>query len=150
MLPSQSFSEHAEVLQHLSPLQGPGGYVHDRARTAAAPGKGKGSTIRTAKGRHHKEKGKPHQALPWPDDCEIFVDGKQLCKRWQIGRCTAKVKPGKRCMVGYHMCWKKACHKLHRAMNAHTDFSSTQSTTVSLWMPRHLKFAVAQLACQTH
>ena len=48
-----------------------------------------------------------------PDNCEIFVDGKQLCKRWQIGRCTAKVKPGKRCMVGYHMCWKKGCHKNH-------------------------------------
>ena len=25
-----------------------------------------------------------------PDDCEIFVDNKQLCKKWQIGKCTAK------------------------------------------------------------
>ncbi|CAL1152867.1 unnamed protein product, partial [Cladocopium goreaui] len=30
------FSEHAEVLQHLSPLQGHGGYAHDRAQTSPA------------------------------------------------------------------------------------------------------------------
>ena len=107
------FSEHAEVLQHLSPLQGPGGYVHDRAQTAAAPGKGKGSHHSDSKGKASKGKGKTTPGIAVPDDCEIFVDGKQLCKRWQIGRCTAKVKPGKRCMVGYHMCWKKACRKLH-------------------------------------
>lgn len=83
------FSEHAEVLQHLGPLQG----------------HGKGKALKG------KEKATPGIAVP--DDCEIFVDGKQLCKQWQVGRCTAKVKPGKRCMVGYHMCWKKACHKLH-------------------------------------
>jgi hypothetical protein len=107
------FAEHPEVLQHLMPLQSQGGYRSDMSNSAAPSAKGKGANQTGGKGKTAKGKGKASTDITVPDDCEIFVDGKQLCKRWQIGRCTAKVKPGKRCMVGYHMCWKKACHKLH-------------------------------------
>ena len=105
------FAEHPEVLQHLNPLQNLGGYKNDQHQPSSSIGKGKGFQPSDGKGKSAKGKGKPGIAVP--DDCEIYVDGKQLCKRWQIGKCTAKVKPGKRCMVGYHMCWKKNCHKLH-------------------------------------
>ena len=107
------FADHPEVLQHLTPLQSHGMSKPEHTHSFSAAGKGKGSYNAEGKGKSSKGKGKTAPGIAVPDDCEIFVDGKQLCKRWQIGRCTAKVKPGKRCMVGYHMCWKKACHKLH-------------------------------------
>ena len=112
MSPSKKIAEHPEVLQHLSPLQSVGAHKQDTSSTFSG-GKGKGGNHGDGKGEPSKGKGKANTGIAVPDDCEIFVDGKQLCKRWQVGRCTAKIKPGKRCMVGYHMCWKKSCHKLH-------------------------------------
>ena len=109
----EKFSEHPEVLQHLTPLQSVGTQKNDNPNAPSSKGKGKGSNHFDSKGKSSNGKGKPNTGIAVPDDCEIFVDGKQLCKRWQVGRCTAKIKPGKRCMVGYHMCWKKSCHKLH-------------------------------------
>ena len=106
------FAEHPEVLQHLTPLQSVGAHKQDTSSTFSG-GKGKGKNHGDGKGKSSKGKGKSNTGIAVPEDCEIFVDGKQLCKRWQVGRCTAKIKPGKRCMVGYHICWKKSCHKLH-------------------------------------
>ena len=107
----KKFAEHPEVLQHLTPLQG-SVQRQDHGSTSFSSGKGKGGNAFDGKGKS-KSKGKPGPGIAVPDDCEIYFEGKQLCKRWQVGKCTAKVKPGKRCMVGYHYCWKKACHKLH-------------------------------------
>lgn len=105
------FCEHPEVLQHLSPLQSLGFRTEAPSSSYQSP-KGKGAAPTDGKGKQGKGKSKA-PGIQVPDNCEIFVDGKQLCKRWQIGRCTAKIKPGKRCMVGYHLCWKKGCHKPH-------------------------------------
>ena len=103
----------------------------------------------------HCEGTSPGPGIQVPDNCEIFVDGKQLCKRWQIGRCTAKIKPGKRCMVGYHMCWL-------RAMSAHSDSLQPQFKRISpLRIFRRkmvspfsllllLKYAAGQRAPQSH
>ena len=106
----EALCEHPEVLQHILPLQQTftvksqnihGNPVPDRNPHAPQPGKGKGEG---------KAKGPGIQV---PEDCEIYVDNKQLCKKWQVGRCTAKIKAGKRCMTGWHLCWKKNCHKAH-------------------------------------
>ena len=107
------FCEHPEVLQHLSPLQSTGARAEPATSSYQAP-KGKGGGFGDGKGKQGKGKSKsPGPGIQVPDNCEIFVNGKQLCKRWQVGRCTAKIKPGKRCMVGYHLCWRKGCHKAH-------------------------------------
>lgn len=142
------FAEHPEVLQHLTPLQG-GANRHEPGPSAYTAGKGKGNNAFENKGKS-KGKGKSGPGIAVPDDCEIFFEGKQLCKRWQVGRCTAKIKPGKRCMVGYHICWKKACHKLHPGNECPTDLQVRQPTMVSHSMPQPLNFVVAQRVCQTH
>ena len=108
------FCDHPEILQHLSPLQMAGTYRTEPLSGSHLTPKGKGTFQPDGKGKHGKGKNKSvGPGIQVPDNCEIFVDGKQLCKRWQVGRCTAKIKPGKRCMVGYHMCWRKGCHKNH-------------------------------------
>lgn len=62
-----------------------------------------------------RDKGKGKGKIAVPENCTIFLrDGKQLCKKFQVGACRAKgVKPGKRCSYGYHMRWQKGCHKTH-------------------------------------
>ena len=85
----EKFSEHPEVLQHLTPLQSIGAHKQDTSTTFSG-GKGKGGNQSDGKGKSSKGKGKANTGIAVPDDCEIFVDGKQLCKRWQVGRCTAK------------------------------------------------------------
>ena len=111
----EKFCEHPEVLQHLMPLQqsssARGSGHHDDPFLSHQDVKHGGGKGNKGKG---KVKGKTKgPGIPVPDDCEIFVDNKQLCKKWQVGRCSAKVKAGKRCMIGWHLCWKKNCHKAH-------------------------------------
>ncbi|CAL1131971.1 unnamed protein product [Cladocopium goreaui] len=80
----EKFSEHPEVLQHLTPLQSVISQKHDATNTSSATGKGKASNPLDGKGKSSKGKGKTNTGIEVPDDCEIFVDGKQLCKRWQV------------------------------------------------------------------
>ena len=68
----------------------------------------KDQTDKTVKG---KSVGKGHK-ITVPDDCEIkFNGGKPICMKFNLGICRANIKPGKRCMFGYHVCWRKGCHK---------------------------------------
>lgn len=49
-----------------------------------------------------------------PDGCTIrFGDNKNkpICMKFNVGACKANIKPGKRCMHGYHVCWKAGCHR---------------------------------------
>ena len=48
-----------------------------------------------------------------PENCELHVGDKTLRKRFNVGRCKAKIRPGKRCVIGWRLCWKKDCHKAH-------------------------------------
>ena len=93
--------EHPEVLQHLAPLQNPTSSRPEQPLSSFQAPRGKGSYQTDEKGKQGKGKCRtPGPGIQVPDNCEIFVDGKQLCKRWQIGRCTAKVKPEKRKKYG--------------------------------------------------
>ena len=62
------------------------------------------------KGPKGKGKGKK---ITIPDDCTIkFGDtNKPICMKYNVGACKAKIKAGKRCMYGYHVCWRKGCQK---------------------------------------
>ena len=45
--------------------------------------------------------------------CSIkFGDnGKPICMKFNVGACRANIKAGKRCVHGYHVCWKDKCNK---------------------------------------
>ena len=62
-------------------------------------GKGKGK---------QQGKGKAGGKIQVPEGCSIkFGDNdKPICMKYSIGTCKANIKPGKRCMFGYHVCWK--------------------------------------------
>ena len=67
-------------------------------------GKGKGK---------QQGKGKTGGKIQVPDDCSIKFgsNDKPICMKYNIGTCKANIKPGKRCMFGYHVCWKKGCDR---------------------------------------
>ena len=75
-----------------------------------------------------KGKGKGKQsggdgATSLPPDCALkFGDNKPICGLYNRGKCWAKVKPGKRCQKGYHVCWRVNCNR-HRPAHecTHTD-----------------------------
>ena len=98
-----TFVDHPEVLAYLAPLPAP-----SASRPAADPpwnpkGKGKGKGKNPGKG-----------PIQIPDGCSIFTeDKKPICKLFNVGACHAKIKPGKRCQRGFHICWKTACRKHH-------------------------------------
>ena len=60
-----------------------------------------------------KGKGKGKNKIQVPNDCTIKMpdSNKPICMKYNVGACKAKIKAGKRCMYGYHVCWRKGCHK---------------------------------------
>lgn len=90
------YCDHTEILQRLMPLQAHG-HPHSDSQPDAANAKGQFG----GKGGKGKDKGKGKgPGITAPDDCEIFVGNKHFRKKWQVGRCSAKIKAGKRCMIG--------------------------------------------------
>ena len=68
-------------------------------------GKGKGK-----KGGKDAGKGR----IQVPEGCSIkFGDNKNkpICVKFNVGACKANIKNGKRCMHGYHVCWRNNCNK---------------------------------------
>lgn len=94
---------HPEVLAYLAPMPAPSSSRPTPDPPWNPKGKGKG-----------KQKGSGRGPIVVPDGCSIFTDDKKpICKLYNIGSCYAKVKPGKRCQRGFHICWKTACRKAH-------------------------------------
>eukprot|EP00435_Cladocopium_sp_Y103_P064275 s1743_g26.t1 len=116
----EKWSLHAEVQYHMMPLpfaasstSKPSGaqpatttkpVVKDNDLKQGSKGKGKG---KSGKGK-----------IVVPENCEIKYGDSQRprCMKYNIGICRGNVKPGKRCQYGYHVCWKKSCHKAHSAV----------------------------------
>ena len=67
--------------------------------------------------RQPKGKGKGKQSQPGnipqvPADCSLtFGDNKPICGLYNRGKCRGKVKAGKRCQKGFHVCWKVGCNR---------------------------------------
>jgi len=114
----QQYAHDPEVQFHMLPLPLLSA-VHstsDAARVSPydSPkgGRGKGK-----KGKGDGKSGKDFNKgkIQIPDGCSIrFGDNnsKPICMKYNIGTCRANIKPGRRCLHGYHVCWKTGCNRL--------------------------------------
>ena len=113
----------SEVQYHMMPL--PGGASSSSTTPKTAPASA--STVPTTKpivkdndlkGQKGKGNGKGKGKIVVPEDCEIKFGetNKPICMKFNIGTCGGNVRPGKRCQYGFHVCWKKSCHKAHSAV----------------------------------
>lgn len=113
----EKFSHHPDVQFHMLPLP-----IHHGSNAASSnqrfqpypapkappPNKGKGGSKSDSKGGPGKGK------IQIPEGCTIkYGEGnnKPICMKYNVGACRANVKAGKRCMHGYHVCWKVGCHR---------------------------------------
>ena len=111
-------SHHPEVQFHMLPLPTYGAVAG--ASSAGDPRAtpyhpvpdygGKGKTKDKGKG---KEKGAGKGKIVVPHGCSIKFgeNGKPICMKFNVGACRANIKAGKRCVHGYHVCWKDNCNK---------------------------------------
>ena len=119
----EKWSLHAEVQYHIMPM--PAASQSSVTKPAAS-----GTTATTKpvvkdndnKPSKGKGKGKQKGKINVPDNCEIKFGEppRPICMKYNIGICRGNVKPGKRCQYGFHVCWKKQCHKPHSAVECTT------------------------------
>jgi hypothetical protein len=101
----EKWSLHAEIQYHIMPLP-------------AAP---HGASVTKPAASSATATAKP---VVKDNDCEIkFGHQRPIRMKHNIGICRGNVKPGKRCQYGFHVCWKKQCHKPHSAVENHIDTS---------------------------
>ena len=94
----EKWSLHAEIQYHIMPLP-------------AAP---HGASVTKPAASSATATAKP---VVKDNDCEIkFGHQRPIRMKHNIGICRGNVKPGKRCQYGFHVCWKKQCHKPHSAV----------------------------------
>ena len=120
----EKWSLHPEIQYHIMPMPSSAPSTAAPKPQPNAAGASPKSVIKdfeakTAKG---KGKGKQKGKITIPENCEIkFGDPpKPICMKYNIGTCRGNVKPGKRCQYGFHVCWKKQCHKSHSAVECTT------------------------------
>ena len=78
---------------------------------------------RPPKGKGKGKQQQPSNVPQVPADCSLtFGDNKPICGLYNRGKCWNKVKAGKRCQKGFHVCWKIGCNR-HRPAHecTHTD-----------------------------
>jgi hypothetical protein len=63
-------------------------------------------------GKGNKGEGKGKKGLSVPEGCVPKWNGKPICFSYNRGHCT-RVKPGRRCQYGFHVCFRNNCFKLH-------------------------------------
>ena len=96
-LPLRDTSQASSSNQRFQP------YPQNRPSPPEQKGKGKAGGKEQGKGR-----------IQVPDGCNIkFGENKNkpICMKFNVGACRANVKAGKRCMHGYHVCWKVNCNR---------------------------------------
>ena len=113
----QELSHHPDVQFYMLPLPLRDGassssgqrfepYPQNRPSTGDQKGKGKSG------GKSQGKEGKGRIQIP--DGCAIkFGENKNkpICMKFNVGACRANIKAGKRCMHGYHVCWKVNCNR---------------------------------------
>ena len=116
----EKWSIHPEIQYHIMPMpSGSSSSNANKPQQSNSPSQNKpvikDNDNKTSKG---KGKGKQKGKIQIPEDCEIKFgeNQKPICMKYNIGTCRGNVKPGKRCQYGFHVCWKKSCHKHHSAV----------------------------------
>ena len=114
----ERWSVHPEVQYHMMHLPGASSSQTPTKPLPSAPATKpviKDNDTKITKG---KGKGKSKGKVVIPPDCEIKFGetNKPICMKYNIGTCRGNVKPGKRCQYGFHVCWRKSCHKPHSAV----------------------------------
>ena len=108
----QELQHHPDVQFYMLPLplrEGPSNPAGGARYEPYQPppdhkGKGKGK-----KGGKDPGKGR----IQVPDGCSIkFGENKNkpVCMKFNVGACRANIKAGKRCIHGYHVCWRNNCN----------------------------------------
>eukprot|EP00435_Cladocopium_sp_Y103_P075161 s737_g54.t1 len=113
----QELAHHPDVQFHMLPLPTKESSQPASSNTRFQPypqisqsteGKGKGKTG----GKSQVKEGKGRIQIP--EGCSIKFgesNNKPICMKYNVGACRANVKPGKRCALGYHVCWKNKCNR---------------------------------------
>ena len=110
----KELSHHPEIQFHMLPLPIYGavgaGSVSDPRPTPYSGEWVKGKSKGKGKG---KEKGSGKGKIVVPPGCSIKFgeNNKLICMKFNVGACRANIKAGKRCVHGYHVCWKDNCNK---------------------------------------
>ena len=112
-------SSSPEVLNFLSPQPD----IPDKASLRYDPYHPKPPKPGKGKGKDGKGSGPSDAGQPLPEGCTLKKsDGKPICGFFNRGKCWHKVKAGKRCPRGLHICWKSGCHREKPAYECtHTD-----------------------------
>ena len=63
------------------------------------------------KGKGKKGDGKGKITVPPGCSIKFGENNKPICMKFNVGACRANIKAGKRCVHGYHVCWKDNCNK---------------------------------------
>ena len=109
----QELQHHPDVQFYMLPLPLRGGPSNPTGGVQSEPyqhppdpkGKGKGK-------KGGKDPGKGRVQIP--DGCSIkFGENKNkpICMKFNVGACRANIKAGKRCIHGYHVCWRNNCNR---------------------------------------
>ena len=112
-------SSSPEVLNFLSPQPD----IPDKASLRYDPYHPKPPKPGKGKGKDGKGSGPSDAGQPLPEGCTLKKsDGKPICGFFNRGKCWRKVKAGKRCPRGLHICWKSGCRREKPAYECtHTD-----------------------------
>ena len=113
----KQISHHPEVQFHMLPLP-----TYGASSSGASGSDARSNPYENPQGDWRKgkkgDKGKGKKGdgkgrITVPPGCSIkFGDsGKPICMKFNVGACRANIKPGKRCVHGYHVCWKDNCNK---------------------------------------
>lgn len=101
-----------EVLQYLTPLPS---VKHHEPPGEPSSRMSKAPKVDKAAKAGNKPAGKtspPPAKLNVPDGCVSHDDkNRPLCFGFQTGKCRFKGPAGKRCARGFHLCYKKGCHR---------------------------------------
>ena len=111
---TKELSHHPEVQFHMLPLptytKASGSLSPDNSRSAPYHQSHGDRDKSKSKGKGKEKGGKGKKEVPQACSIKFGDNKKPICMKLNVGACGANIKPGKRCLHGYHV-WKDNCNK---------------------------------------